>query len=52
MSKEEFADAGGNESITHEDFMFGSGKMDVDGILPDGTSEPILRAGEWAFEIK
>ena len=51
MSEEEFAAAGGNESITHEDFMFGSGEMDVDGILPDGTAEPVMRAGEWAFEV-
>lgn len=51
MSEELFAAAGGNESIIHEDFMFGSGEMDVDGILPDGTAEPIMRAGEWAFEV-
>jgi aminopeptidase len=31
--------------------MFGSGEMDVDGILEDDTSEPLMRAGEWAFEI-
>ncbi len=51
MSKEEFAAAGGNESITHEDFMFGSGEMEVDGILPDGTTEPVMRAGEWVFKV-
>jgi len=51
MSEEEFAAAGGNESITHEDFMFGSGEMDVDGVLPDGSTEPVMRAGEWAFEV-
>jgi aminopeptidase len=51
MSEEQFAAAGGNESITHEDFMFGSGEMDVDGVLPDGTAEPVMRAGEWAFEV-
>ena len=51
MSEEEFKTAGGNESITHEDFMFGSGEMDVDGILPDGSTEAVMRAGEWAFEV-
>lgn len=51
MSEEEFKAAGGNESISHEDFMFGSGEMDVDGVLPDGTTEPIMRSGEWAFEV-
>jgi aminopeptidase len=31
--------------------MIGSGEMDVDGILLDGKKEPLLRAGEWAFEV-
>lgn len=38
-----------NISVTHEDFMIGSGDMDIDGILPDGTEEPIFRKGSWAF---
>lgn len=38
-----------NTSITHEDFMIGSSEMDIDGILPDGTEEPIFRKGNWAF---
>lgn len=38
-----------NTSITHEDFMIGSGEMDIDGILPDGTVEPIFRNGNWTF---
>lgn len=38
-----------NVSITHEDFMIGSSEMDIDGILPDGTREPIFRNGNWAF---
>ncbi|MFJ7737560.1 aminopeptidase [Lysinibacillus sp. NPDC097287] len=40
---------GANISVTHEDFMIGSGDMDIDGILPDGTVEPIFRKGSWAF---
>ncbi|MEG0261313.1 MAG: aminopeptidase [Lysinibacillus sp.] len=40
---------GANVSVTHEDFMIGSGEMDIDGILPDGTVEPIFRKGSWAF---
>lgn len=51
MSDEEFAQAGGNDSLIHVDFMFGSGEMDVNGLLADGTSEPVMRAGEWAFEV-
>ncbi|MEC1179717.1 aminopeptidase [Metasolibacillus meyeri] len=38
-----------NTSITHEDFMIGSGEMNIDGELEDGTLEPIFRQGSWAF---
>jgi aminopeptidase len=49
MTDEEFAAAGGNQSLVHVDFMFGSEEMDVDGLLPGGSSEPVMRKGEWAF---
>lgn len=49
MSREELAENGLNESITHVDFMIGSDKMDIDGIKEDGTTEPIFRNGNWAF---
>ena len=48
MSDEVFAEGGGNDSLTHVDFMIGSGKMDVDGISKDGSVEPLMRGGEWA----
>jgi aminopeptidase len=48
MTDEEFARAGGNRSATHVDFMIGSGDLDVDGVLADGTTEPLMRRGEWA----
>ncbi len=51
LSDEEFATRGGNISITHVDFMIGSGSMDIDGIRPDGFAEPVMRAGEWAFTV-
>jgi len=51
MSEEEFAQAGGNNSLIHVDFMFGSGEMDLDGLMADGTNEPVMRAGEWAFDL-
>ncbi|HEY80044.1 MAG TPA: aminopeptidase, partial [Caldilineae bacterium] len=51
MSPEEYKAAGGNDSLIHVDFMMGSAEMDIDGILPDGTAEPILRQGEWAFKV-
>lgn len=49
MSKEELAQHGLNESITHVDFMIGSAQMDIDGIKGDGTAEPVFRNGDWAF---
>ncbi len=51
MSDEEFAKAGGNDSLIHVDFMFGSGEMDVDGLMSDRATEPVMRSGEWAYDI-
>ena len=49
MTDEEFLKTGGNISLIHIDFMIGSGEMNVDGILEDGTSEAIMRNGEFVF---
>ncbi|MGN7296490.1 aminopeptidase [Ferdinandcohnia sp. SAFN-114] len=49
MSREELVIKGANSSITHVDFMVGSGEMDIDGITTDGTIEPVFRKGDWAF---
>ncbi len=51
MTDEEFAERGGNKSLIHVDFMIGSAKMDIDGIQSDGTREPLMRNGEWAFSV-
>jgi aminopeptidase len=51
MSDEEFAAGGGNTSLTHVDFMIGSAQMNVDGIKENGSTEPVMRNGEWAFEV-
>jgi aminopeptidase len=51
LSDEEFAAAGGNLSSIHLDFMIGSGEIDVDGVRGDGTEEPVMHNGEWAFII-
>ena len=48
MSKEEFIAAGGNDSMIHVDFMIGSAEMSVDGVLADGSTEPVMRNGDWA----
>lgn len=49
MSPDELAANGLNQSIVHVDFMIGSAEMDIDGILADGTVEPIFRKGNWAI---
>jgi aminopeptidase len=47
LSEEAFDAAGGNTSLVHQDFMFGSEDMAVDGLLADGIQEPVMRDGEW-----
>lgn len=51
MSKSDFVAAGGNDSMIHEDTMIGSAEMNVDGITDDGSTEPVMRAGEWAIAV-
>jgi aminopeptidase len=51
MSDEAFAAHGGNRSLVHIDFMIGSDEMDVDGITTEGAVEPIMKEGEWAFNV-
>lgn len=51
MSEEEFQANGGNASLTHDDFMIGSPEMEIDGIHADGRCEPLMRQGEWAFDV-
>jgi aminopeptidase len=48
MNDAEFERAGGNRSGVHVDFMIGSGELDVEGVLANGTTEPLMRKGEWA----
>jgi aminopeptidase len=51
LSVEEFAAIGGNTSLVHVDFMIGCGELDVNGITETGGVEPVMRRGEWAFEV-
>jgi aminopeptidase len=51
MTEEEFQANGGNFSLTHNDFMVGSDKLDLDGICADGSIEAVMRVGEWAFKL-
>ena len=47
MSPEELAAKGANDSLIHVDWMIGSGEMNVDGLSSDGSTEPLMRRGEW-----
>ena len=49
MSEEELAEHGANSSIVHEDFMFGTKEMSIDGIREDGTIVPVFRHGNFVF---
>ncbi|NOU88450.1 aminopeptidase [Paenibacillus sp. LMG 31460] len=48
MSPEELVQNGYNKSLIHVDFMIGSADMEIDGILADGSREPLFRKGNWA----
>ncbi len=49
MSEEELAAHGANSSLQHEDFMFGTKEMQIDGICYDGTVVPVFRNGNFVF---
>lgn len=47
LKEEELAVRGANSSLIHVDWMIGSNQIDVDGITAPGSSEPVMRSGEW-----
>jgi aminopeptidase len=47
LTPEQLAAKGANTSLIHVDWMIGSNHIDVDGITANGSSEPVMRAGEW-----
>ncbi|WP_138493743.1 aminopeptidase [Paenibacillus pinistramenti] len=49
MNQEQLEQSGLNTSITHVDFMIGSGEMDIFGIAEDGTEIQIFKQGSWAI---
>lgn len=51
MSDEAFMAAGGNRSMIHVDFMIGDSELNIDGVRADGSTEPIMRGGEWATAV-
>lgn len=51
MTNTEKLDAGLNQSSVHVDFVVGSSELSVFGRHKDGTEEPIIHKGEWAFTV-
>jgi aminopeptidase len=51
MADDAFERAGGNRSGVHVDFMIGSGELDIEGVLANGFTEPLMRRGEWAQPV-
>ncbi|WP_221090285.1 aminopeptidase [Deinococcus aquaedulcis] len=49
MTLDEFLAKGGNDSLTHVDWMIGSDQMNVDGLTKDGGREPVMRNGEFVI---
>jgi aminopeptidase len=47
MSEEEFAQAGGNDSLIHVDFMFGTADMKITGIDFNGGETVFFDKGEY-----
>ncbi|MCA0985368.1 aminopeptidase [Halobacillus yeomjeoni] len=52
MNEEELDKHGVNDSLSHVDFMMGSAEIDIDGVLEDGTEEPVMRKGSWAISFE
>lgn len=52
MTEEELDKNGVNDSLVHVDFMIGSKDMNIDGVLADGTVEPIFENGTWTEQFK
>ncbi|MBO4217966.1 MAG: aminopeptidase [Erysipelotrichaceae bacterium] len=49
MSEQEIYEAGGNDSMNHVDFMFGTADMRVTGIREDGSEVTVFEDGDFVF---
>ncbi|RUT35868.1 aminopeptidase [Paenibacillus zeisoli] len=49
LSQDQLLERGLNTSITHVDFMVGSGEMDIFGITGDGEKIQLFDKGNWAI---
>jgi aminopeptidase len=51
ISEEEYAERGGNSSLGHTDLAIGSAEMGYRWLAPGGGREPVMRQGEWSFQL-
>ena len=49
MSQEQLDEAGANNSMTHNDFMFGAADMDIVGITQEGKEVVVFKNGNFVF---
>lgn len=49
MTKEELAEKGANDSLTHVDFMIGTKDMEITGIKENGETKQIFKHGNWVI---
>jgi aminopeptidase len=49
MSKQQLAQLGVNDSLTHVDFMIGTQDLEIMGITATGVEIPIFKAGNFAL---
>jgi aminopeptidase len=49
LAQEQLLERGLNQSMAHTDFMVGSAELNIYGITRNGSKEPILLNGNWAF---
>jgi aminopeptidase len=47
MDASALAERGANDSLIHVDWMIGSGEVDLNGLTAAGSTEPLMRKGEW-----
>lgn len=50
MSPEELKQAGVNDSLIHEDFMIGTGDLEITGRTPDGKEIPVFKNGDFVID--
>lgn len=49
MTEAELIKKGVNQSLTHQDFMIGSGDLNITGITKSGEKIAVFKNGNWAF---